>query len=131
MSQTHFRRPFWGRIIRPVAFFLMVSLLIVTWGTFLNIKGGPNFAGLAGDVIGVVALMSAGMLAWGWWTKSDRWLTAGLSGCTAAWVGVITVIIMDYGWLTFGTLFGVCWVGISASTYLLERRGEPRGGPRG
>lgn len=58
MSETHLRRRFFGRMIRPVAFFLMLSLLVMVWATTWNMRGGLNLLGLPGDIVEMCQLGS-------------------------------------------------------------------------
>lgn len=124
MPQMNLHWRFLNRPVKPVAFGLMLAMLVLA---FINID---NFGVLGnsdwGDVLAGFSLAVAGLLAWGWWTSSQAAAEYGLIGACFVWTMRfwLAVFMAPNVWQTAGVYLSLCWALISAGSYLLERTDE-------
>ena len=112
---------FLGRPIKPVAFALSWSMIIIAWAAFddVGVLDGSRWA----DALGVGAIAVSGILVAAWWKNSQQWAEIGLAAAFFLWTTRFLLILLVNNnpitqeglWLSLG------WVVIAGGSYLLEK----------
>lgn len=128
MTGTELRRRIAGRAVRPYALAVSLATLVIAAATVTNVAVGKLLDGLPGNLIAAMAVATVAALWWGWWARSDRWMTHGLLWSAGVWAAVGTVLTWEGGaWVSAALAW--CWVIASAGAWLLEADdGRGRGG---
>ena len=115
----------WGRPIKPVAFTLMCTMLVITWFAFANVGvlDGSQWA----DVLAVAALGNAGVLFTGWVRNSQRLAEAGLLIAFFLWTVRFLLIVLTNPQpiSTEGFFLSIGWAMVAGGSYVLERADRP------
>lgn len=119
MSSTQLRRFILGRAVRPYAFAVSMATAVVSWAVLTDQAVGRRLDEWPGHLIGVMGIITVVLLWYGWWARSDVWMTRGLLWSTGVWAGVGTVLSIEGGAVVSG-LLAWCWVVASAGAWLLE-----------
>lgn len=129
MTTTQFRRTLLNRAVRPYAFAVSLATAVVSYGILTDQAVGRQLDEWPGHLIGVMGLVTVVMLWYGWWARSDTWMTRGLLWSTGVWAGVGTVLSIEGGAWVSG-LLAWCWVIASGGAWLLEVDDARRRGVR-
>lgn len=117
-----------GRPAKPVSLFFTAAMLLVV---YLNLSS----AGIVGDTAGrhliaAGAGLAAALGAYGWFARSQRaaeWALLAVSFVWAArfWAGGLS---QGFELSNEGVWFSLCWCGIAAGSFWLERTdSDPQG----
>lgn len=112
---------FLGRPVKPVAFGLMLSMLVIAWAAFTDV-GVLRNAFLA-DFLGGAALTCAAVMGTAWWRRNQALAELGLLMASIIW-GLrfwLIVLIAGNAITTEGLWLSLGWTAIAAGSYLLEK----------
>jgi len=110
-----------GRPVKPVAFGLMFSMMVIGWAAFSDVGVlGKNFLA---DFLGGAALMTAAVLASGWYRSSQMLAELGLLMASIIWAlrFWLIVLVNNHSISTEGLWLSIGWVVIASGSYLLEK----------
>jgi hypothetical protein len=110
-----------GRPIKPVAFALMWSLLVVAWAAFTNqgVLDGSDWA----DALGGGSIVVASMFMTGWWKNSQRMAEWALLSAFYIWAVrfFLVVLVANNPISQEGLWLSIGWMIVSGGSYLLEK----------
>jgi hypothetical protein len=93
------------------------SLLISRVGQGVSeVDGGRT---VAGQIVGVLGVVSTLALWGGFWRRSDLWMQIGLLLTSGAWFARAVFIVLDQGW-TESVFLSLCWALASVGAFTLE-----------
>lgn len=119
MPPMNLRWTIWGRPVKPVAFSLMVTMLILT---VINVTDyGILTDHAAGDVLAGGALFTAGMLGYGWYMRSQMVAEIGLVCAFFVWTTRFCLGLMLAPITNEGIYLSLCWAVVAGGSYLLEK----------
>ena len=108
-----------GRPVKPVAFFISMTLFTVFW---YNVVIDADLArgAIVGDVIGSMAFAALAALIGGWLARSQVMVEVGLIIAFFVWVTRSTMILYTFGPDHVAFWLSLCWAGVIAGAYVLE-----------
>jgi hypothetical protein len=116
--------------VKPVAFGLMMSMLVIAWAAFANV--GVLDGSRWGDVLGTCSLAAGTILGLGWARSSQRLARWGLLAAFGVWTARVALILLvnHQPITTEGLWLSIAWGAIAAGSYFLEATAAPcsRGG---
>ena len=132
--------------MRPVAMWLSVVTFAVGLLAISGELSGGVLASAAGDVLGVIALVSVALITSGWVLRRPMWITHGVAVTGGVWLAVALILATEsvtiagqsvaagQWWRALGILFpplvATCWAGIASTSWWIERD-DPRGDKAG
>lgn len=119
MTETHLPWRIFGRVWRPYALAVSFSVATIAIAVLTRSAVGVYLDQWPGQIVGVMAVVTVGMLWWGWWARSDRWMAHGLLWSAGVWAGVGTILAWE-GSAPVSTALAWCWVLASGGAWLLE-----------
>lgn len=119
MSSTQLRRMVLGRAIRPYAFAVSLSIVVMATAIANGRAAGRLLSEWPGDILVFLSLLTSFMLWLGWWVRSDALMRNGLLWSTGVWAGISLILLVDGKSWVSGAL-GLCWVVASGGAWLLE-----------
>lgn len=119
-----------GRTVRPFAFALMLSCLVVFTGLVFRDTVGDVFdpGTLAGKIMAATAAVAVVFLTAGFWTRSEWAMRTGMLAAFGLWSATFVGLSLDIGWWTSSALLAGCWAVAAAGAWLLEVSGQRRPG---
>jgi type IV secretory pathway VirB3-like protein len=114
-----------GRPVKPVAFSLMLTMLIIAWAAIVNV--GVLGASVWADVLLVLTVGVAALTMVAWVRNSQRLTERALLSAFFVW-GIrfwLVVLVADNPVSTEGLYLSVCWMIVAGGSYLLEKT-DPR-----
>ena len=110
-----------GRPVKPVAFGLALSMLVIAWAAYTNV-GVLDGSDLA-DLLGGGALIVAVIFTIAWWHRSQRMaeLALLLSFIVWGWRFWLIVLVADNRITQEGLWLSLGWAVIAGGSYLLEK----------
>ena len=119
MSSTDLPWLIFGRKVRPYALWLSIATATSAWSLLTHRAVGAALDGLAGVLIGLVALAAVLVLWVGYLGRRDRLMSTGLLLATGSWTAVGAFLALE-AVAPVSTILAFCWAGASAGAYLLE-----------
>ena len=113
---------FFGRPIKPVAFVLMVTMMVL--GVSAITDRGVLQDSIWADVIGVLALCVSVILFYAWYKKSQTWAEYALLGAFFVWGIRFWGIVFTQGFDALTQEPGclaLLWMLLAGGSWLLER----------
>lgn len=120
MSDTNLPWRIFGRAIRPYALAVSVATAVIAVACLQHVAVGKLLDGVAGDILGWVAALTAAALWVGWVAGSDRIMRAGLLWSAGVWGAVTTVLLVD-GVVWVNWALAAPWVIASGGAWLIEQ----------
>lgn len=116
-----------GRPVKPVAFTLMMTMLVLTVANLAGV-GILGLHSMANFLAGV-AVSTGVILFLGWWMRSQGLAEAGLLAASFVWTGRfwLALFLTDEPLIQEGTWFSLLWALVAAGSYLLERTDSSSG----
>lgn len=114
-----------GRPVKPVAFSLMLTMLIVAWAAIVNV--GVLGASVWADALLVLTTGVAALIMVAWVKNSQRLTEWALLAAFFVW-GIrfwLVVLVADNPISEEGLYLSVCWMIVAGGSYLLEKT-DPR-----
>lgn len=121
MSPMNLKWKIWGRPIKPVAFALSLTMLVMFGFNATNngiLDGSPE-----GDILGGFALGVSVLFTYGWVRNAQTATELALIGALFAWTARfwLTVFLVPSPWISEGFWFSIAWAVIAGGSYLLEK----------
>lgn len=113
---------FLGRPIKPVAFVLMLSMIVITAFAFADL--GVLGASVYADFLGGLSLGVGGMFGIAWVIRSQSLSEWALIGAFFVWgirFWVIILVQAGHGLVTEGWYLSFLWMLLAGGSWLLER----------
>ena len=110
---------FLGRPVKPLAFFISMTLFTVYWFNVV-IDSDVAQGAFVGDVVGSMALVGFVALIGGWLSRSQVMAEVGLILAVFVWVTRSAMALMVAGPNYIGVWLSVAWAGTIAGAYILE-----------
>lgn len=109
-----------GRQVRPYSLAISLYVAVLSYAVVTNRAIGQLLDGPIGLAIGVVGIVTVGLLWGGWWARSTWAMTQGLllSACVIA--SVAAAIFADTSWTNISGLLASTLVVASGGAWLLE-----------
>lgn len=110
-----------GRPVKPVAFSLMMTMLILAVVNILNV--GILGTHAAGDVLAGLSIAGAALLFTGWFRRSQSVAELGLAAAFFVWSTrfFLGIFISPDPLITEGIYLSLCWAMVAGGSYLLEK----------
>ncbi len=113
-----------GRAVKPVAFALSWSMLVIAWAAYTNsgVLDGSDWA----DLLGGGAMVTFVVFAIAWWHRSQRIAELGLLLAFFMWTTRFwLVVLVNPGGVSYeGMFLSLGWMLIAGGSYLLEKTDE-------
>lgn len=119
MSDTSLPWQIFGRKVRPFSFFLSLSCLVLSWSLLTHRAVGQSLDGVAGTIVGFVALITVLLLWLGYICIKETWMRYGLLAAVGSWTAVGAFLFLE-GASPVSASLALCWAGASAGAFLLE-----------
>lgn len=113
---------FWRSIIRPISLTSLTLANMVIAYSILVPRYSPGEIldqGMPGAVVGLQAVATTLLLAFGFAIRSGFMVRAGLLISVGTWASRAVFLALDETWLS--VWLSICWVISSVAAYLLER----------
>lgn len=112
---------FFGKKIKPYAAAVSMTMFILLGMMVQNVAAGELLDGWHGDMVAVVAGISALWLIFGWWWQKQSMLEWGLLLSAGVWATVATSVGFEFGVFYHNALLAGTWVIASIGSWVLER----------
>lgn len=118
---TYLGVTFLGKKIKPYAAAVSMTMFILLGMMVQNVAAGELLDGWHGDMVAVVAGISALWLTFGWWWQKQAFLEWGLLLSAGVWATVATIVGFEFGVFYHNALLAGTWVIASIGSWVLER----------
>jgi hypothetical protein len=119
MTRGDVKWRFMNRPVKPLAFFISMTLFTIYWFNVVLDADLANGA-IVGDVVGSFALVGFVALIGGWLSRSQVMAEVGLVIAVFVWVTRSMMILFIVGPEQIGFWLSIAWAGTIAGAYVLE-----------